>query len=147
MEPALEPRISIITLGVTDLDRSYEFYHHGLGFPTSHNPETGIVFFRTSGTCLALYPLDKLAEDVSPDLKADRNAFPGMTLAHNTKTKAEVDEVLSLAERCGGRIEKHAQDTFWGGYSGYFSDPDGYFWEVAWSESWKFHDDGSLVIE
>ncbi len=143
----MEPRISIITLGVEDLERSYRFYHDGLGFPTTHKPESGIVFLQTQGTCLALYPLEKLAEDVAPDLSATRGTFPGITLAHNTRTKAEVDEVLALAERSGGRIEKPAQIAFWGGYSGYFSDPDGYYWEVAWSDDWKFHDDGSLVIE
>ena len=143
----MEPRISIITLGVDDLERSYLFYHLGLGFPTNRQPDSGIVFLQTQGTRLALYPRKKLAEDVAPNLSPARSAFPGITLAHNTRTKAEVDEVLALAERSGGRIEKPAETAFWGGYSGYFSDPDGYFWEVAWSDNWKFHDDGSLVIE
>lgn len=143
----MEPRISIITLGVEDLPRSYEFYHHGLGFPTSRTPEDGIIFFQTRGTCLALYPLDKLAEDVAPDFPTKRCRNPGITLAHNTQTKAEVDEVLKSAEKAGGKIEKPAQMVFWGGYSGYFSDPDGYLWEVAWSEAWQFQEDGSLVIE
>lgn len=143
----MEPRISIVTLGVDDLRRSFEFYHHGLGFPTTREPESGIIFFQTQGTCLALYPRDQLAEDVSPQLSATRSRFSGITLAHNTRTKDEVAEILNLAERSGGRIEKRAQIASWGGYSGYFSDPDGYLWEVAWSNDWKFHDDGSLVIE
>jgi catechol 2,3-dioxygenase-like lactoylglutathione lyase family enzyme len=143
----MEPRISIVTLGVDDLERSFEFYHHGLGFPTTRRPDGGIVFFQTRGTCLALYPRDKLAEDVSPDTPSARSPFPGITLAHNTRTQAEVDEVLALAQRCGGSIVKPAQLASWGGYSGYFSDPDGYLWEVAWSDGWKFHPDGSLVIE
>jgi catechol 2,3-dioxygenase-like lactoylglutathione lyase family enzyme len=143
----VEPRISIVTLGVDDLQRSFEFYHHQLGFPTTRKPDSGIIFFQTRGTCLALYPRDKLAEDVSPDFPCERSSFPGITLAHNTRAKAEVDEILALAERSGGKIEKSPQVASWGGYSGYFSDPDGYLWEVAWSEDWKFNDDGSLVIE
>ena len=97
--------------------------------------------------CLALYPLYKLAEGVSTDLPSKNSSFPGFTLAHNTRTKDEVDEVLRLAQEAGGRIEKPAQDVFWGGYSGYFSDPDGFLWEVAYSDSWEFNDDGSLVVE
>ena len=144
----MEPRISMITLGVTDMPRSIKFYRDGLGLPTSvTEDDAAVVFFKTSGTCLALYPFDKLAEDVSPDLKPDRSGFSGITLAHNTRSKEEVDQVLELAEKLGGEIVKQAQDVFWGGYSGYFSDPDGYLWEVAFSKDWKFHDNGSLVIE
>ena len=143
----MEPRISIITLGVSDLGRSFNFYREGLGFPTSGTPTSGIIFFRTSGTCLALYPVDKLAEDVSPSFPSERSRFPGITLAHNTRSRDEVDAILDLAQRAGGKIEKVAQDVFWGGYSGYFSDPDGYLWEVAYSENWQFNPDGSLIIE
>jgi len=143
----MEPRISIVTLGVSDLARSYKFYHEGLGLPTSRTPKSGVIFFQTGGICLALYPLDKLAEDVSPNQSPERGPFSGMTLAHNTKSKDEVDAILSLAERAGGKIEKPAQDVFWGGYSGYFSDPDGYLWEVAYADFWKFNADGSLIVE
>ncbi|WP_299020095.1 VOC family protein [uncultured Photobacterium sp.] len=142
----MEPRISIITLGVRDLEKSYQFYKN-LGFPTTRKPESGIVFFQTSGVCLALYPIEELAKDVSPDMSLARSQFSGITLAHNTKRKDEVDEILQLAEKVGGVIEKQAQDVFWGGYSGYFSDPDGYLWEVAYADCWKFNPDGSLVIE
>jgi catechol 2,3-dioxygenase-like lactoylglutathione lyase family enzyme len=143
----MEPRLSIITLGVSDLEVSYKFYHEGLGFPTTRKPEDGIIFFQTGGVCLGLYPVKKLAEDISPDLPSGRSAFGGITLAHNTKEKAEVDAILKQAEAAGGKIEKVAQDVFWGGYSGYFSDPDGYFWEVAYADIWKFNSDDSLVIE
>ncbi|QJB55469.1 VOC family protein [Pseudodesulfovibrio sp. zrk46] len=143
----MEARISIITLGVRDFDRSYEFYKHGLGFPTQQEPESGIVMFQTGGTCLALYPLDKLAEDISEDLEPSAKPFSGITLAHNTRTKEEVDQILLMAEKAGGKIVKQAADTFWGGYSGYFTDLDGYHWEVAYADFWKFHPDGSLVIE
>lgn len=142
----MEPRISIITLGVADIARSHAFYHEGLGFPTSAAPDADIVFFQTGGACLGLYPLHKLAEDVSPQNSAERGSFPGITLAHNTRSRDEVDAVLLLAAKSGGRIEKPAQDVFWGGYSGYFSDPDGYLWEVAYADSWQFNADGSLVI-
>jgi predicted lactoylglutathione lyase len=142
----MEARISIITLGVKNLERSYNFCHHGLGFPTDGKVEDGIIFFQTSGTRLALYPLEKLAEDVAPNLSGNGSSFPGITLAHNTRTKEAVDHVLDLAEKAGGTIVKPAQMAFWGGYSGYFRDPDGYYWEVAWAESWKFNPDGSLVV-
>ena len=142
----MEPRISIITLGVNDLQRSYDFYT-SIGLPTSSDPESGIVFFRTCGTCLALYPIEKLAEDVSPDLSSERGSFSGITLAHNTRTKDEVNAILQLAKENGGQIVKPAQDVFWGGYSGYFSDPDGHLWEVASADLLKFNDDGSLVID
>jgi len=142
----MEARISIITLGVKDLERSFRFYHEGLGLPTLNKVEDGMLFFQTSGTRLALYPLDKLVQDVSPVLTNERARFPGITLAHNTRTRAEVDQVLKLAEKAGGTIVKQAQEVFWGGYSGYFTDPDGYYWEVAWAESWEFNPDGSLVV-
>ena len=90
----MEPRISIITLGVSSLEKSYEFYT-ALGFPTSKKPEDGIVFFKTGGVCLALYPLAELAKDVSPNFDSNRSGFSGVTLAHNTKSKAEVDAVLA----------------------------------------------------
>ena len=119
----MEPRISIITLGVSNLEKSYEFYT-ALGFPSSKKPEDGIIFFKTGGVCLALYPLEELAKDVSPNFDYNRSGFSGITLAHNTKSKVEVDTILELAKKAGGKIEKSAQDVFWGGYSGYFSDPD-----------------------
>jgi uncharacterized protein len=142
----MEPRISIITLGVADLERSYRFYHEGLGFPTKGSPTDGVIFFQTGGTRLALYPLQRLAEDVSPERSPERGAFPGITLAHNPRQKEQVEEILLLAERATGRIEKPAQDVFWGGYSGYFSDPDGYLWEVAYADFWEFNEDGSLIV-
>jgi predicted lactoylglutathione lyase len=138
--------IHIITLGVVDLERSYRFYHLGLGFPTESKLEDGIIFFQIGGTRLALYPLDRLAEDVSPTLTGERMGFPGITLAHVTRTKEEVDQILILAEKAGGMIVKPAREVFWRGYSGYFQDPDGYYWEVAWAPFWDFNQDGSLVV-
>ncbi|MEH6814718.1 MAG: VOC family protein [Motiliproteus sp.] len=142
----MEPRISIITLGVKNLAESYAFYSK-LGFSSSRNPEDGIIFFKTGGVCLALYPLEELAKDVSPELGVSPSGFSGVTLAHNTRSKIEVDEILKVAESAGGKIVKPAQDAFWGGYSGYFSDLDGHLWEVAYGDCWAFNEDGSLVIE
>ncbi|TFH93230.1 VOC family protein [Vibrio ouci] len=142
----MEPRVSIITLGVKDLQRSFEFYT-GLGFPSSRSPEDGIIFFKTGGVCLALYPLEALADDVSPDMAVKSSGFGGITLAHNTRSKPEVDDILNKAVSLGAKLEKPAQDVFWGGYSGYFSDPDGYLWEIAFGDCWEFNQDGSLVID
>ena len=141
----MEPRISFITLGVEDLEQSLVFYRDGLGFPTTRKSDGGIIFFQTNEVCLALYPYEELAKDVSEQFVMPRSRFTGITLAHNVRTKEEVREILALAERAGGKIEKPAQDVFWGGYSGYFSDPDGYLWEVAWG-AFDFREDGSLII-
>ena len=144
----MEPRVSIITLGVRDLEKSLKFYRDGLGFPTNRKEGEDIVFFQTSGVCIGLYPLESLGDDVGDDYSAENvGKFAGVTFAHNTRTQTEVDEVLAQAEAAGATIVKQAQDTFWGGYSGYFSDPDGYLWEVAYADAWKFNEDGSLVIE
>lgn len=141
----MEPRISIITLGVADLERSFHFYSHGLKLPTTRSPENGIVFFQTNGIALALYPYQDLADDIGPDWSEPRSKFSGITLAHNVRERGEVDELLANAEAAGARIVKPAADTFWGGYSGYFTDPDGYVWEVAWG-AFEFNGDGSLQI-
>ena len=127
----MEPRISFITLGVKDFQRSVTFYRDGLGFPLSSASKDDIAFFKMSGIVLALYPSDKLAEDahVSPE----GSGFGGVTLAHNVRQREEVNEVLSLAAAAGGTITKPAQDVFWGGHSGYFADPDGHLWEVVWN--------------
>lgn len=141
----MEPRISLITLGVDDLARSLRFYRDGLGLPTGGKVEDGVLFFRTRGTTLALYPYESLAKDVNDSFHVPRGKFSGITLAHNVRTREEVDRTLALAREAGAKIEKPAADTFWGGYSGYFSDPDGYLWEVAWG-AFDFREDGSLVI-
>ena len=141
----MEPRISIVTLGVKDLERSLRFYRDGLGFPTTRKAEQGIVFFQTSGTCLALYPYRQLAKDVSEEFVVEKSQFTGITLAHNVRHKQEVDDILKRAEQAGAKIEKPAGNTDWGGYSGYFSDPDGYLWEIAWG-AFEIRDDGSLIV-
>lgn len=126
----MEPRVSIITLGVKDLARSVRFYEHGLGLPR-HEFEGPIAFFALAGTWLALYPRQSLAEDVG--VPAEGSGFPGVTLAHNVSSWAEVDAVMEEAVAAGARLVKPAEAADWGGYSGYFADPDGHLWEVAFN--------------
>lgn len=126
----MKPRINMITLGVEDLDRAIRFYKQGLGLPRKPY-EGNVAFFELSGTWLSLYPWNALAEDATVSQEGD--GFRGITLAHVVASKEEVDHVLSQAIEAGGNLVKPAQDVFWGGYSGYFSDPDGHLWEVAWN--------------
>ena len=110
----MEPRISLITLGVQDLERSLRFYRDGLGFPTTWTPERGVIFFQTTGVCLALYPYDQLAKGVSEQFLVERSKFPGITIAHNVRRREEVDQLLKQAAAAGARIEKPARDAEWG---------------------------------
>jgi catechol 2,3-dioxygenase-like lactoylglutathione lyase family enzyme len=141
----MEPRVSLITLGVHDLERSLRFYRDGLRLPTTWTPDKGVIFFQTSGVILALYPFESLAKDVGPTFLVERTKFSGFTLAHNVREREDVDRLLAQAQAAGATIEKPAQDTFWGGYAGYFSDPDGYLWEAAWG-AFPIREDGSLEI-
>lgn len=126
----MEPRISLITLGVSDLARSIVFYRDGLGLPMREN-HADIAFFETKATWLALFPRDLLAEDAG--MRSHGSGFSGFTLAHNVRTREEVDSTLAEAASAGAKIVKAAVEASWGGYSGYFSDPDGFLWEVAWN--------------
>ena len=127
----MKPKISLITLGVSDLARSRRFYRDGLGFPTHVEDDDDIAFFRLEGTWLALHPRDKLAADAG--VPPSPAGFSGVTLAHNVASKHDVDTVFALALAAGARTLKQPAETFWGGYSGYFADPDGHLWEVAWN--------------
>jgi uncharacterized protein len=138
----MRQKLSIVTLGVNDYVRSLDFYKNGLGWkPTS---EKGIAFFPMGGVVLALYPRDKLAEDATVDSQG--SGFSGITLAYNAKSQEEVDAVLQAVEKVGATIVKRAQKVFWGGYSGYFADPDGYLWEVAWNPEFGFDEQDNLVL-
>lgn len=124
----MKPHITIITLGVADLHRAIDFYQNGLGLPRKDDSES-IAFFEMSGTMLALYPRDALAEDIT--ISPHGSGFQGFTLAHNVESPEAVDETLAEAVAAGAELVKPGQDVFWGGYSGYFKDPDGFYWEVA----------------
>jgi uncharacterized protein len=139
----MEQRISIITLGVTDLNRSREFYE-GLGWRRSMADNEGIVFFQAGGMALALYPREELAKDAN--VAAEGHGFTGVTLAYNVRSRGAVDVILDEARDSGAKIIKPAQEAFWGGYSGYFSDPDGFLWEVAWNPFFPIAGDGSVQI-
>jgi len=124
----MEPRISLITLGVADLERATRFYEECLGLPRLQTPPS-IAFFELGKTWLALWPRESLAADAG--LAPEGSGFRGFALAHNVRSPAEVDALLAHAAACGGTVTRPGQPTDWGGYSGYFSDPDGFIWEVA----------------
>ena len=128
----MQPRISMITLGVRDLATSVRFYEQGLHLPRMPlDTDADVAFFPLQGTWLGLYPRDALAEDVG--VAARGKGFTGVTLAHNVDSRDAVDQVLAQAVTAGARLIKPPQKTSWGGYSGYFADPDGHLWEVAWN--------------
>ncbi len=124
----MKPRMSMITLGVDDLNRSIDFYQNGLGFPR-HGEAEEVAFFSLDGTWLGLYGREALAEDAQ--LSPDGAGFNSFAIAHNVNSKEEVDAVMQQAIDAGAELVKKPQKVFWGGYSGYFKDPDGHLWEVA----------------
>jgi hypothetical protein len=126
----MEPRITMITLGVADLDRAIRFYRDGLGLPLREGSE-GVAFFETRGTILSLYPRDALAEDAT--VPSTGSGFRSFSLAHNVASPEDVDRTLAETVGAGATLVKPGQKVFWGGYSGYFADPDGFLWEVAWN--------------
>lgn len=139
----MEQRLSIITLGVGDLTRSLEFYQR-LGWQRSMKDSDGIVFFQAAGIAIAIYPRSELAKDAT--VSAEGQGFPGFTLAYNTRSREEVDSVLTEAQDAGAKLIKPAKDAFWGGYSGYFSDPDGFLWEVAWNPFFAVAESGAITV-
>jgi catechol 2,3-dioxygenase-like lactoylglutathione lyase family enzyme len=126
----MEPRISFITLGVGDLERAARFYEHVLQLPRMQTPPS-VAFFEMGQTWLALYPRELLAADAG--VPAEGSGFPRFALAHNVRSPEEADRLLEEVAAGGGRIIKPGQPTDWGGYAGYFADPDGFLWEVAWN--------------
>ncbi len=140
----MEPRISLITLGVADLDRAVRFYRDGLRWTQSSVGDGQVAFMRTRGVVLALYPRESLAADVG--LPAGDTGFSGVTLAHNVRSQALVDIVMTEASAAGATVIKPAQETAWGGYVGYFADPDAYVWEIAWNPGFPFASDGSVIL-
>jgi len=139
----MEQRISIVTLGVAHLERSRGFYER-LGWKRSSASTGDIVFFQAGSMALALYPRRHLAKDAN--IAADGQGFAGFAIAYNARSRDEVNAVLAEAAAAGAKILKPAQEAFWGGYSGYFCDPDNFPWEVAWNPSFPIAEDGSIHL-
>ena len=128
----MKPKISLITFGTRDLEKMIAFYRDGLGFPThNYKPGDDMVMFQLEGTWLGLFPRDELAKDAT--VSTEGSGFSGVALAHNAPSKEEVDRVFAQALAAGATSIKQPQDAFWGGYSGYFADPEGNLWEVAFN--------------
>jgi uncharacterized protein len=138
----VEQRVSLITLGVGDLARARAFYER-LGWRTGAEPDADVVFFQTGGCIVALWDRGRLAEDSGV---RDTGGWGGVTLAYNVGSPAAVDTVLADAGAAGATITRPAAETFWGGYSGVFADPDGHPWEVGHNPHWTLHDDGSVTL-
>lgn len=140
----MKPRITVLTLGVDDLEKSLQFYRDGLGFKTQgivgqEFKDGAVVFFELQNNLkLGLYPRKSLAKDsrVSPTPPSPTD----FSIGHNVNSREEVDAVMEQAQKAGAKIVKPAQKTFWGGYAGYFQDPDGHLWEIAWNPDWTFED-------
>lgn len=139
----MEPRISLVTLGVDDLDRAIRFYE-AMGLKRNTVVTEGVAFFQMGGLVLGLWSREQLAADAG--VANGRAPFSGVSLAYNTRSEAEVDEMLANAERAGGRIVKPAQRAFWGGWYGYFSDTEGHLWEVAHNPDFPIAEDGSISL-
>lgn len=137
----MDQRVSLITLGVADVDRARRFYE-ALGW-SGESPDGDVVFFQAGGMIVALWGRGKLADDSAVD---DPGGWGGVTLAHNVASPQDVDAVLAQAESAGARIGRPGGTTFWGGYSGVFVDPDGHPWEVAHNPGWVLGEDGSIRL-
>ena len=138
----MEPRLSLITLGVADLEKSRAFYE-ALGWQSESKPEDGVVFFQSGGMVLALWGRDELTKDSGV---VDSGGWGGVTLAYNVGSPADVDTFLAKARDAGASIPRAGAETFWGGYSGVFVDPDGHPWEVAHNPFWTLEPDGSIRL-
>lgn len=138
----MEQRVSLITLGVADLARARAFYE-ALGWRTGAAPGEDVAFFQAGGMVVALWSRKRLAEDSGVE---DAGGWGGVTLAHNVGSPAEVDAAIAEAEAAGAHIPRHGAETFWGGYSGVFVDPDGHPWEVAHNPHWTLNADGTVAL-
>jgi catechol 2,3-dioxygenase-like lactoylglutathione lyase family enzyme len=142
----MEQRLSLVTLGVADLARSRRFYEEGLGWRASGASTGEVAFFQLGGIALALWGREALAEDARLPGPGPGGGFGGVALAHNVRTREEVDAVLARARAAGGRVPRPGEGTSWGGCTGYFADPDGHLWEVAWNPHFTLRDDGGLRL-
>ena len=135
----------MITLGVADLEESKLFYEQVVGWNSAHGPE-GIAFFDLGGMVLSLYPHADLIKDMNAGGSSHDSAYHGFALAHNARSKEEVDSIFSKLKANGAMIIKEPEEVFWGGYSGYFADPDGHPWEVAFNPFWSILEDGRISM-
>lgn len=140
----MRQKITLITLGTDDFERSLKFYEEGLCWKKSDKSMDGLALFDLGGMILALHPRHELAEDTT--LEYQPSAFAGITMSHNATSEAEVDEVLHKASLHGATIVKPAQKVYWGGYSGYFKDPDGHLFEVAYNPFWQLDANGNVIL-
>lgn len=141
----MKQHLHLITLGVADLERAREFYTQTLGWKPARASDGDVVFMQAGGVALSLYPREKLAEDAQ--IPPEGSGFAGFTLALNARSEAEVDATISDLRGRGVRIVKEPQKVFWGGYSSYFADPDGYLWEVAYNPFFPFDTQDNLKLE
>ena len=142
--PRVEPRITLVTLGVEDLPRAVTFYRDVVGW-TPASDQDGVAFFDLGGFILALWPFTDLAADIGIAVDG-RATSDGVALAHNARSREDVDAIFGQLEERGARIVKPPVETEWGGYSGYFADPDGHHWEVAFNPSWPIREDGRIAF-
>ena len=140
----MEPRLSLVTLGVSDVARSRKFYE-ALGFKAARASEASVTFFPAGGVVLAPFGRAALAEDAT--LADSKPGFSGVALAHNARSEADVDKALAEAVAAGGKLVKPGGKAFWGGYSGYFADLDGHLWEVAHNPYFAFDAGGRIVLD
>ena len=138
----MEQRLSLITLGVGDLARARAFYE-ALGWKTDAKPDDDVVFFQAGGMIVALWDRGRLAEDSTV---SDSGGWGGVTLAYNCRSNEEVDAILAEAKEAGATIGRPGAETFWGGYSGVFMDPDGHPWEIAHNPGWMLNADGTISL-
>jgi uncharacterized protein len=141
----MNQHLHIVTLGVEDLEVSRKFYAETLGWKQSTASNQAITFIQAGGVVLALFPRDELAKDAL--VPADGKGFSGFTLAHNVGSEKAVDAVIADLKSKGVRITKEPQKMFWGGYSSYFADPDGFLWEVAYNPDFPFDENGNVKLD
>jgi catechol 2,3-dioxygenase-like lactoylglutathione lyase family enzyme len=141
----MNQHLHLITLGVRDFERSRKFYTETLGWKPASVSSEDVAIFQAGGVVFAIYPREKLAEDALTSPEGD--GFAGVTLAYNARSEAEVDEIIRDLEAKGVQIAKQPQKVFWGGYSSYFVDPDGFHWEVAYNPFFPFDERGNIKLE
>lgn len=141
----MNQHLHLVTLGVRDFEKSKKFYAEALGWKPSSNSNDDVTFFQAGSVVLSIFPREKLAEDAL--IPSEGEGFAGFTLAYNARSEAEVDEIIRDLKAKGVKILKEPQKVFWGGYSSYFADPDGYCWEVAYNPFFPFDESGNLKLE